>query len=627
MIATECIDKVKETVLIHDIISQYVTLKKNGANYIGLSPFSNEKTPSFTVSESKNIYKCFSTGKGGDAINFLMEYKKCNYIDAIKLIAEKYGILIEEKADKKTEYIKPIWKNNTLLSDQCIKWFESRKISQSALNELKIGEGIEWMPQKGKEQGRQINTIQFNYFINNELINTKFRDGNKNFKMFKGAQLVMYNLDSVKNSNSVIIVEGEMDCLAMITAGYKNCISVPNGATKGKNNLTYLDNSIDYLDGKTEFILALDNDENGKNLTNELARRLGFENCTIVTFKDCKDANDCLIKYGIQGIIESMQEKKEFPIEGVFNAKDIEGDILNYYNNGLPKGDGIGMAELDMFIRFQPGYLTTITGIPGHGKSEFLDFILVRLNISHEWKVALYSPENHPLELHFSKFAEKIIGKPFEGHGRLSPVDLSEIIKYHSNNFFFINPKEDFTLDNILDSVRQLVRKKGIKAFVLDAWNKLDHKYTTNETKYISEQLDKITMFCEKNKVHCFLVAHPTKIQKDKQTGMYEVPNLYSISGSANFYNKTANGITVYRNFETGISEIYVQKVKFKHWGQTGCVHLGWNRVNGRYYKGTPNDDNWIEYTKTKELPNNYSFLESSSQDIITNNGINEDPF
>ena len=134
-------------------------------------------------------------------------------------------------------------------------------------------------------------------------------------------------------------------------------------------------------------------------------------------------------------------------------------------------------------------------------------------------------------------------------------------------------------------------------------------------------------MFCEKNKVHCFLVAHPTKIQKDKQTGMYEVPNLYSISGSANFYNKTANGITVYRNFETGISEIYVQKVKFKHWGQTGCVHLGWNRVNGRYYKGTPNDDNWIEYTKTKELPNNYSFLESSSQDIITKNGINEDPF
>lgn len=273
-----------------------------------------------------------------------------------------------------------------------------------------------------------------------------------------------------------------------------------------------------------------------------------------------------------------------------------------------------------MHLKFQEGYLTTITGIPGHGKSEFLDFLLCRLNISHGWKTALYSPENHPLELHFSKFAEKMIGKPFEGANKLSPLDLQEMIKYHANNFFFINPENDFTLDNILDSVRQLVRKKGVKAFVIDAWNKIDHKYTTNETQYISQQLDKITIFCEKNKVHCFLVAHPTKIQKDKNTNKYEIPNLYSISGSANFYNKTANGITVYRDFETNITEIYIQKVKFKHWGQVGCVQFAWNRDNGRYYKGSPNNDNWLfNENKPKAIENNTNFL----NDIIINNESN----
>ena len=121
-------------------------------------------------------------------------------------------------------------------------------------------------------------------------------------------------------------------------------------------------------------------------------------------------------------------------------------------------------------------------------------------------------------------------------------------------------------------------------------------------------------MFCERQRVHCFLVAHPTKIMKNKDTGMYEVPNLYSISGSANFFNKTANGITVYRNAETGMSEIYIQKVKFKHWGQTGCVHLSWDSVNGRYYKGIPNYDNWI--STVKPLENNNDFL----NDIIINN-------
>ena len=619
MIEKYCIDKIKDACKIDEVISGYLELKKNGANLVCLSPFSDEKSPSFTVSPSKNIYKCFSTGKSGDAINFLMEYKNIGYMDAIKLLAEKYQIeLVEANDTKPVKYIKPIWKNNTMLSDKLIKWFESRKISQNTLEAFKISEGIEWMPNKKKEKGGQINTIQFNYFLNDELINTKFRDAEKNFKLVKDAELIIYNLDAIKDFNSCIIVEGEMDALAVYEAGFKNVISVPNGATKGTNNLAYLDNSIDYLNHITEFILALDNDENGNKLKDEIARRLGYENCKYVTFKDCKDANDCLIKYDKQTVINCIQNKVEFPIIGVFNAHDIENDIYDYYNNGLPRGTGISMGEIDMHIRFHQGYLTMITGIPGHGKSEFLDFLLCRLNISEDnWKTALYSPENHPLHLHFSKFAEKMIGKPFEGSNRLSPIDLKNMIDYHANNFFFINPEDNFTLDSILTSVKELVKRKGIKAFVIDAWNKLDHKRTKDKNDYISEALDTITKFCERNKVHCFLVAHPTKMGKDKDNKP-EIPSLYNISDSAHFYNKTANGICVYRNFETGLTEIYVQKVKFKHWGQTGQIHLAWDKSNGRYYKGTPNYDNWLSYEQPKPLPPNTDFL-----DIVINDEKN----
>ena len=581
-----------------------IEVTKNGENQM--------TCPECSPNRKKKTLKCFS-------FNLNKNAGRCNHCGIVLVAKEDKPIEI-----KPTEYKKPVWKNKTELSNNAVKWFESRKITQSTLNEFKVTEGLEWMPQTQTT----VNTIQFNYFKFGELVNVKYRDGAKNFKLFKDGEMIFYNLDATINNNVIIIVEGEMDVLAMAQSGYKNVISVPNGCNdKGKINMDYLDNCIDYFVDDCKFLLALDNDKVGNRLKDELARRLGYENCSTITFKDCKDANDCLIKYGIIGVTESIEAAKEYPIEGVFNAIDIQNDIWDYYNNGLPSGFGIGMHEFDMFLKFQPGYLTVITGIPGHGKSEFLDFLMCRLNISHDWKFALYSPENHPLQLHFSKLAEKIIGKPFDGQNRMSPLDLTTTIQYLKDVFYFVNPAENFTLENILTAVKSLVRKKGVKAFVIDAWNKLEHNYSTNETKYISEQLDKIVTFCEKNSVHCFLVAHPTKIQKDKASGKFEIPNLYSISGSANFYNKAANGITVYRDYENFTTEVYIQKVKFKHWGQTGCCQFAWDKTNGRYYKGMPNHDSWIQSNKPKELEQNNNFL-TSPLDIITNNGKNEiDPF
>ena len=168
------------------------------------------------------------------------------------------------------EYVKPQWHNNTDLSDNAIRWFEGRGISQATLSKLKISEGQEWMPQTGKEE----NTIQFNYFINDELINIKYRDGRKNFKLVKGAEKVFYNLDSTLGNDSVVIVEGEMDVCALVESGIASVVSVPNGATLNRLNLDYLDACIDYFNDKDRIILAVDNDEAGENLKQELIRRL-----------------------------------------------------------------------------------------------------------------------------------------------------------------------------------------------------------------------------------------------------------------------------------------------------------------------------------------------------------------
>ena len=97
MIDRQTIDKILDSAEIVEVIQEFVPLKKRGVNYLGLCPFHNEKTPSFTVSPSKEIFKCFGCGKAGNAVNFIMEHERLNYPEALKYLARKYHIEIVEK--------------------------------------------------------------------------------------------------------------------------------------------------------------------------------------------------------------------------------------------------------------------------------------------------------------------------------------------------------------------------------------------------------------------------------------------------------------------------------------------------------------------------------------------------
>jgi len=487
---------------------------------------------------------------------------------------------------EEVNYIKPEWKNNTNLSENVVKWFEEkRNINQKTLIDFKITEGLEYMPQVSKE----VNTIQFNYFRGEELVNVKYRTGNKHFKLHKGSELIFYNLNSLGENKEIIICEGEIDAITFHQCGFKNVVSVPNGANINTNNFQYLDNCINLFDDVEIIILATDNDIAGRKLRHDLAERFGVERCKYIEFNEYKDANELFIHKGMIGISDSLKSLKSFPLEGVFTIEDFDNEINDLYENGLDRGVKTGIFDLDEHIRFVKGYITTITGIPGHGKSDYVDQIAICLFNSNKWKFAFYSPENKPTKLHFSKMARKIVGRNWFGQNRITVGELNEVKKRLNNNFWFVKPEKDFTLDSILKHVKSLKKMYGIDAFVIDAWNKLEHKYGQSETKYIGESLDKLGMFCEENNLHCFLVAHPRKMQKNKDNNQYAVPELYDISGSSNFYNKTDNGISIYRNFETGQTEVYIQKVKFSHWGKTGCIFHTYDLDSGRFLSNDSN--------------------------------------
>jgi twinkle protein len=523
------------------------------------------KCPKCSQDRKKKHVKCLG-------VNLDLGIWHCNHCDWKGTVNQK-------------KYERPKWENKTDLPESIVEWFLKRNITQAVLNEMKISHGVIWMPQCEAEK----KVMCFNYFRNGELINIKYRDSAKNFRMHKDAELILYNLDGISGQKEIFITEGECDALVMIQAGFKSTCSVPNGANQKNNNLEYLDNCWQSFENAEKVYLMTDNDAPGIKLADEIARRIGVERCYRVNMEPFKDVNDA-VNAGERITREWIDERATpFPLVGVYNADDFWSDLLEIRKHGFPKG-WKPRGELGNKIQIHPGYQTVITGVPGHGKSEFLDQMLLELCFDHDLRGIYFSPENFPTTIHLIKIVEKLSGRKFWD---LTISEINDFKAWITERIHWVHPEDNLSLSNVLNHVRKAVLRYGINWYVIDPWNKLDHQYTGAETQYISQALDELDLFNKKNNVHGFLIAHPTKMSKD-ESGNYHVPNLYSISGSAHFFNKTAIGMTVYKS-GPGMTEVHVQKVKFKYWGEQGMVTYYWDQDNGRYYGASPDKTNWLK--------------------------------
>ena len=486
------------------------------------------------------------------------------------------------------EYVLPEWRNNTNLSDAAIKWFEGRGISQKTLTDMKISEGQEWMPQVSNN----VNTIQFNYFINEQLINTKFRDGRKNFKLVKGAEKVFYNINNIVNHDWCVIVEGEMDALSLYEVGITNVISVPNGATLNRLNLDYLDNCIEYFDDKQKIILATDSDEAGQNLQQELIRRFGAEVCWLADFGIHKDANDLLITDGRNALINAIHNSAAVPLENVVTVNDINDELEEFIHEGFKPGYQVGLDNFDSIFSTYTGQFITVTGVPSSGKSDFVDRMAVGYQMKYGWKTAFASPENKPTFLHAHKLIRKI-GGWMPKKDDLGSDKWNRCFDVVNDNFYFIEA-ERYDLDAVLKKGAELVKRKGIKCLVIDPYNKVKMKGAgdLSITDATMEYLAKIEAFAKKYDVLVVIVAHPTKMYK-KDDGTIDEPTMYNIKGGGEWYDASYHGLLVHRNYTNNTVKVKVLKVKFQNLGENQAeAHFKWNHASGDYMPVTEIDQN-----------------------------------
>ena len=483
----------------------------------------------------------------------------------------------QRKGASEKVYVRPAEVVHKPPASKVVEWFKTRGISQQTLTDLKISEGPEYMPQTGKTE----NVIKFNYFMGDQLINVKYRDGRKNFKLYKGAEKVFYNINSIIGYEYCVIVEGEMDVLALHEAGITNAISVPNGATLNSNNLDYLDACIDYFEDKEKIILAVDTDEAGQALQAELVRRLGSETCYLASFEDCKDANEYLQKYGKEKLSERISGSRPVPLENVTTFRDIEDEVTDFVKNGFKPGFQVGLQNFDDIFSTYTGQFITVTGIPSSGKSDFVDQMVVGYNNNYGWKTAFASPENQPTYLH----AHKLMRKHWQGMPTRDDINgekWNQVADHCNTNYFHID-MERYTLESVLRKGAELVKRKGIKCLVIDPFNKvrdIDCK-TEDVNRYTMEYLSKIEIFAKKYDVLVFIVAHPTKMYKN-QDGKIEEPTMYNIKGGGEWYDASYHGILVHRDYEQKTVKAKVLKVKFQNLGENGAeAHFKWEPKSG----------------------------------------------
>ena len=458
-----------------------------------------------------------------------------------------------KKRDQVKEYVKPVINQiGSNFSDGFIRYItESRAISLNALNALKIREAKEWMPQTKKEE----NCICFDYWLNSEVVNIKYRDGRKNFKLYKGAEKIFYNLDNIATSNDCIIVEGEFDVLAFVTAGHSNCVSVPNGFNlKGDTvNLDYLDNYLSYFDNKETIYLAVDNDEAGRKGQKEFIRRLGADRCKIVDFRDCKDANEYLIKYGKVELSNTLTSAKDVRIEGIFTAFDVKESMLDGYENGQKRGTTTYVPQIDKAWTWRGGEVNIWSGYQNEGKSLMLNQLCAVRAYWEDAKVALFSPENMPLDDFYNDLIEMFIGKssdPYYSNNYMSKDEYLEGMEFVNKNFFLIYPEKDFTLESIFERTKYLVKKEGVRTLIIDPYNTVEHKMKAGEREdlYISRFMAQLKRFSVEFDLSINLVAHQLTARKNpKDSNRYFKPDLNNIKGGGTFADKADNVLYVWR--------------------------------------------------------------------------------
>lgn len=380
------INKIRTSVDIVDIVSEYVPLTKKGRNYFGICPFHDDHSPSMSVSPEKHIYKCFTCGATGNVFTFIQEYENVSFIEAVKMVANKAGINVTSldampQVNKNQKYydlmstVSKYYQNNLKTKNgiKAKEYLINRGISEEIINEFGIGLALDdrnnlrkFLVSKGyletdlydlglinkggneyydQLSGRIIfplcnssgDVIGFTGRIYRGEDTAKYVNTKETEIFKKGENLYNYHLAVpwVKKEKSVIVVEGQMDAIRLYTEGFKNVVA-SGGTSFTKEQMALLKKL------KAKVILCFDNDKAGEMATYKVGEELAKEKLElqVVRLSDAKDPDEYIKKFGAEAFknnLKNVIKFLDFKMLYLKNNQDLNNsvDLSNYINNVL----------------------------------------------------------------------------------------------------------------------------------------------------------------------------------------------------------------------------------------------------------------------------------------------------
>lgn len=442
---------------------------------------------------------------------------------------------------------------------------------------------------KRNDEWVKVPCLVFPYWYDGRLVNRKFRGlGNKNLvEQEKEPLPTLFNIEAVTDDDVLIWVEGEPDVMALHEAGYRQIVTLKDGAPdklrgeddparEGDKRFAALSTHAEKLLSIKKIVLAGDDDLPGRNLREELARRLGRHRCWTVDWpKGCKDAGDVLRLHGTGAVQACVEAARPWPIEGVI---EVTGAALcEHVGKPAPATMTTGVESVDRILKLPgEGRVIVVTGFPNSGKSAWTRFVMVHTMNRHNRRWLVFTPEMAPAMEFAAQCAQALVGKPARNvwdRPDLVPMTNDELQRagdWFQGRLSLLTTDAEVDLpsaDWILARARDAVLRLGVTDLLIDPFNEIEQVDVQRETEtaFIGRTLQRFRTFGQHHGCNVWIIAHPAKPMRGRDNEPPKAPGPYDIAGSAHWANKADLGITIHRPEE--VTTLAIWKARFHRWG------------------------------------------------------------
>lgn len=544
-------------------------------------PWHKDKTPSFIWNPKNNSAHCFSCGRNYGIIDLYLA-QGMSYLEAVeklfKQVDIEYNFSNKDVQDFSYRYPKREHSDRANVE----KYLGLRGISTKTLDYADVQSDI-------------YGNVAFHYYNSNDILMTvKYRLGRK-FNKEKDHNKcwsqkdsdfapLLFNMNRIDPAKPLLVVEGEIDCLSVIEAGYSNVVSIPNGCA----NSQWIQYNWEWLEQFDKIILWFDSDEAGIKARNDILYRLGTWRTYYIEINPedttpngarIKDANEVLYFKGKDRVLQYINKPLEIPVENVSDLSKAEDFDIEH-----AEGLYTGIKELDdQIYKLTFGTLNIITGKSGEGKSVFVNQVAICQAVQQGYDVFVFSGEL-PAPILRNWVETNMIGREYitmkDGHVRVfNPEQRKLMQNWYAGKVLVYDDDYNTTATALLNKMEELARKCGTKVFLIDNLMMIDLE-CNEESRLQAEKefVNKLIFFAKKYNVLVFLVAHPRK------TGEIRVTK-EDIAGSGNIVNLAHMVFSVHRytaKEKEGETNTRNQYIKGKEpIPEDSCVEVLKNRITG----------------------------------------------